>query len=95
MNEDKGQTKLETQLLGRTIGSFRVEELIGRGGMGLVFRARDTQLDRDVALKILNPALASDQEFFDRFKREAQMVARLDHPNIVQVYTFGQTDDFL
>lgn len=95
MDEERGNTKLETQLIGRTIGGFRIEELIGRGGMGLVFRARDAQLDRDVALKILNPAMAADPEFVDRFVREARMVARLDHPNIVQVHTAGRTDDFL
>lgn len=64
-------------------------ELIGRGGMGVVYRARQRSLDRDVALKLLAPERVTDPEFAGRFQREAQALARLAHPNIVTVHDFG------
>ncbi|HYS77254.1 MAG TPA: serine/threonine-protein kinase [Candidatus Dormibacteraeota bacterium] len=71
-------------------GPYRVEELIGAGGMGIVYRALDEALQRHVALKTLLPALAADSEFVARFKREAQSAAALNHPNITQIYAIGQ-----
>src|SRR5437899_6395567 len=71
-------------------GPYRVEELIGAGGMGIVYRALDEALQRHVALKTLVPALAADSEFVARFKREAQSAAALNHPNITQIYAIGQ-----
>lgn len=68
---------------------FEVLEMLGRGGMGAVYRARQTSLNRDVAIKILPPDLSNDAEFAERFRREAQTMARLSHPNIVHVYDFG------
>ena len=68
---------------------FRVEQLLGRGGMGAVYRARDVRLDRLVALKVVRPELLSDGEARQRFRREAQIVARLQHPSIVSVYDYG------
>ena len=70
-------------------GGFVLLELLGRGGMGIVFRARETALDREVALKVLtlDPVLAPDA--FARFEREAKLAARLDHPNIVPIFTVG------
>ncbi len=67
-------------------------ELIGQGGMGVVYRARHRKLDRVVALKLLAPGLAGDPAFAERFLREARAMARLDHPNIVAVHDFGETD---
>jgi hypothetical protein len=69
---------------------LEILELLGRGGMGTVYRARQTNLDRPVALKILSPHLVQDPGFIERFTREARMMARLSHPNIVAVYDFGQ-----
>ena len=69
-----------------------IEEAIGQGGMGVVYRARQKKLDRRVALKILAPELGGDPAFAERFLREARAMARLDHPNIVAVYDFGETD---
>ncbi len=69
-----------------------VEEVLGRGGMGVVFRARQRRLDRVVALKLLAPELARDPSFAERFVREARALARLNHPNIVGVYDFGERD---
>ncbi len=70
---------------------LEVLELLGSGGMGRVYKARQTHLDRVVALKVLPPALAKDPAFAERFAREARALARLNHPNIVQLYDFGQS----
>src|SRR5262245_38679012 len=66
--------------------------LLGRGGMGVVYRARHKALDREVALKVLPASLAGDTAFAERFQREARALAKLQHPNIVGVHDFGQTD---
>ncbi len=68
---------------------YRIEQLLGRGGMGAVYRARDVRLDRLVALKVVRAELLGDQEARQRFRREAQIVARLQHPGIVSVYDYG------
>jgi serine/threonine protein kinase len=72
------------------LGTYRVEKLIGEGGMGRVYQALDEALNRRVALKTLLPTLAADPEFVARFKREAQSAAALNHPNITQLYAIGQ-----
>jgi serine/threonine-protein kinase len=68
---------------------YRIEQLLGRGGMGAVYRARDMRLDRPVALKVVRAELLGDPEARRRFRREAQIVARLQHPSIVSVYDYG------
>lgn len=73
---------------------LEIIEVIGQGGMGVVYKARQRKLDRLVALKILPHALAADLTFAERFNREARVLARLNHPNIVTVYDFGQSDGF-
>ena len=73
-------------------GRYRVEDLLGHGGMASVYRAHDGELDRPVAIKILADNLASDPSFRERFLREARMAARLSHPNIVQVYDAGEDE---
>ena len=73
---------------------LEILEVIGSGGMGVVFKARQPQLDRCVALKLLPPALAADPAFAERFNREARLLARLNHPNIVTVHDFGQSGGF-
>ena len=65
---------------------YRVLEQLGRGGMGVVWRARDERLERDVALKVLHPWVADDPELRERFEREASALARLEHPNVVRLY---------
>src|SRR5215472_10275811 len=79
-----------------TVGSellgYRLEELIGRGGMGVVFRARDLRLKRNVALKLLAPELASDKRFRERFLRESELAASLDHPNVIPLYAAGEAE---
>src|SRR5271170_3786490 len=73
-------------MIGETIGSYRITAKLGAGGMGEVYRARDTKLDRDVAIKVLPAALAQDPERLARFEREAKVLAALNHPNIAQIY---------
>ncbi|MBA2314572.1 MAG: serine/threonine protein kinase, partial [Chloroflexi bacterium] len=71
-------------------GRYRLIELLGQGGMATIYRARDSQLERDVAVKLLRPEYGRDPDFLSRFRQEAQNAASLNHPNIVQVYDYGQ-----
>lgn len=71
---------------GARIGPFEVSALIGVGGMGEVYRARDTKLKRDIAIKVLPDALARDPDRLARFRREAEVLATLNHPNIAQIH---------
>jgi len=80
--------------LNALLPQFRVEAEIGRGGMGVVYRGTQLNLDRPVAIKLLAPHLAADRAFAERFAREARALARLSHPNIVAVYDFGQAGSF-
>ncbi len=73
-----------------TIGDFQATTKIGQGGMGAVYRARQLSLDREVALKVLARHLVDDPKFVQRFKREAKVMARLDHPNIIRCYSIGE-----
>src|SRR4051812_10480554 len=73
---------------------LEILEMIGQGGMGFVFKARQGKLERLVALKILPESLAIDSAFAERFTREGQVLARLNHPNIVTVHDFGQVNGF-
>jgi len=72
--------------VGRRFGSFEVTSLLGAGGMGEVYRARDTRLERDVAIKILLESLSRDPDRLARFEREAKLLASLNHPHIAQIY---------
>ena len=78
---------------GTLINGFEILEEIGRGGMGVVYKARQLNLERDVAFKVLADDLANDAEFVERFFREARAAGSLNHPNIVQVYDAGSTPD--
>lgn len=73
------------------LDGYRITALLGRGGMGAVYRGVQISLEREVAIKILPPELGGDPEFQARFKREAKSMARLNHPSIVQIYDFGET----
>jgi serine/threonine-protein kinase len=76
-------------------GRYRLIELLGRGGMGEVWRAHDTVTDRDVAVKVLPTNLSEDEDFQRRFRREAHAAARLDTPHVVPIYDYGEIDDRL
>src|SRR6195256_5611064 len=73
-------------MIGETIAHYRITAKLGEGGMGAVYRATDTKLNRDVAIKVLPPAFAEDAERMARFAREAQLLASLNHPNIAAIY---------
>src|SRR6516164_1993500 len=74
------------------LGPYKIVSLIGAGGMGEVYRAHDTRLRRDVALKVLQEAVTTDADRLRRFEQEARAVAALNHPNIVSVYDVGVAD---
>jgi len=78
---------------GDRLGRYEILEPLGAGGMGEVYRARDRELDRDVAVKVLPEAVARDPDRLARFKREAKAVAKLSHPSILEIYDFGQEGD--
>ncbi|MCA9112771.1 MAG: protein kinase, partial [Planctomycetaceae bacterium] len=80
----------QTSISNCQLGHFRVEEQIGRGGMGAVYRAVDTRLDRVVALKVLSPSQSNDFGSVERFRNEARAAARMDHDNIARVYYVGE-----
>src|SRR5258706_9110815 len=83
-------------LVGRTIaGKFAIEELLGTGAMGAVYRARQIALDKTVAIKVLHRELAADKTFIERFHREAKAASRLDHVNSIRIHDFGQEPDGL
>ena len=80
-------------MIDRIIGNYRIVKKIGEGGMGTVFLARDLTLERDVALKVVNPTLASNPRLMARFKIEAIAQARLNHPNVITIFSFEQEKD--
>ena len=90
-----GFTPPEPAELAKQFQQLEILELLGYGGMGAVYKARQKQLDRLVALKILSPHLVEDPAFAERFVREARSLAKLNHPRIVSVYDFGETEDGL
>ncbi len=78
---------------GTRLGPYEVSSLIGQGGMGIVYRARDTKLDRNVALKVLPDLFADDPERLARFQREAKVLASLNHPNIAQIHGLEESGE--
>jgi serine/threonine protein kinase len=88
MDVDPASDALPTppDITGQSIGSYHLEALLGAGGMGEVYRSRDTKLGRDVAIKILPRAFTRDPDRLARFEREARMLAALNHPNICAIY---------
>jgi len=84
VNDERGPVPASARVAG-----YRLDEQIGRGGMAVVYRAYDLQLDRQVALKVLDPVLAEDGDFQQRFIRESRAAAAVDHPNIIPVFAAG------
>jgi serine/threonine-protein kinase len=79
-------------VVGSELAGYLIEDFVGRGGMGEVFRAHDPRLGRDVALKVLAPHLAGSERFRERFLRESMLAARLDHPNVIPIFEAGESD---
>ena len=79
-------------LIGSNLGAYRIIEQIGMGGMATVFKAFDPGMKRYVAVKVLPRRYSQNPEFVERFKREARVIANLEHPNILPVYSFGEQD---
>jgi serine/threonine-protein kinase len=77
-------------LIGDSLGRYRILELLGRGGMGAVYKAKDTMLGREVAIKVLHPNFSIDQDLLHRFEQEARAASALNHPNIITIHEFGQ-----
>jgi eukaryotic-like serine/threonine-protein kinase len=85
-----------TDLVGTTIeNTYRIERLLGEGGMGAVYQAREISLDRPVAIKVMHPHIARQPGFAERFLQEARAIAKLDHPNIVRVLSFSRSAELL
>ncbi|MGW2490913.1 serine/threonine-protein kinase [Streptomyces sp. NPDC001606] len=84
-----------SELIGRQVAGYLIESEIGRGGMAVVYRARDLRLERTVALKLLAPELARNDTFRQRFTHESRVAAAIDHPHIVPVFEAGETDGVL
>jgi eukaryotic-like serine/threonine-protein kinase len=80
-------------MIGRKLGHYEVQSKIGEGGMGEVYRARDTRLDRTVAVKVLPPHLSNQPELRERFEREARTISSLNHPNICTLFDVGRQDE--
>ena len=78
--------ELQARLQRIVAGEYRIERMLGRGGMGMVFLAQDLTLEREVAIKVLPPDFSSDPQVIKRFQQEAKTAAKLDHPNIIPIY---------
>ena len=79
-------------MIGKSVAHYRVTAKLGAGGMGEVYRATDTKLGREVVLKVLPPVFANDAQRMARFKREAHVLASLNHPNIASIYGLEEAD---
>ena len=86
---------MAVSLIGQTLGKYKIVELIGRGGMAAVYKGYQQDVDRYVAVKVLSPHPAQDEQFVQRFRLEARTIARLQHPHILPLYDYGDQDDIL
>src|SRR5688572_21077861 len=82
-------------LLGKQLDDYRLEKLLGHGGMAQVYRAYDTRLNRYVAIKVISAPFRGEQEYIQRFEKEVQAIAQLNHPNIVTIYRYNDFDGVL
>ncbi len=85
----------QDELIGKQLDEYQLESLLGQGGMARVYRAMDVRLGRYVAIKVIDPPLRTDSDYVMRFEREAQAIARLEHPHIIRLYRYGEVDGML
>ena len=90
--QPEDHTRPPSIFVGQTLGRYTLDELIGQGGIGAIYRAHDDVLDRDVAIKVLADRFISNQDYIDQLYREVRAAARLVHPNIVAIYDVGKQD---
>ena len=83
---------MAAEMIGKELGQYKIISELGRGGMGVVYKADQKSLNREVALKVLPATLAIDENLVERFHREAESAAGLNHPNIVQIYDISEID---
>src|ERR1700688_2018653 len=76
-------------MLGQTLGCYKIVEVIGRGGMGVIYKAHDQWMDRTIAIKMLHQHLVHDPQSLQRFNQEARAAGNIEHPNVIQAYDFG------
>ena len=91
-SEGREELRATDEWIGREILGYRLESFVGRGGMGVVYRAHDLRLKRSVALKLVAPELSQDERFRERFLAETELVTSLEHPNVVPIYDAGDVD---
>jgi serine/threonine-protein kinase len=91
-NSPSQSGQIGDELIGKRLGTFEILEEIGRGGMATVYKARQTTINRTVAVKVLPRRLLHDPGFYERFEREVEVVSHLEHPHIVPIYEYGQSD---
>ncbi|MCA9542711.1 MAG: hypothetical protein KC620_27635, partial [Myxococcales bacterium] len=94
-SSDTHAQQLELELVGRQVGNFLLTRLIGRGGMGSVYQAIDRATQQIAAVKLMLPMMATNTDYVWRFKREAGLSSRLDHPSLVEVWEFGELGPWL
>src|SRR5512145_410056 len=86
---------MEDNLIGKHLDEYRLDALLGQGGMARVYRAFDIRLERYAAIKVIDAPLRADSEYIRRFEREARAIAKLEHPHIVRLYRYGEVDGLL
>src|SRR5215471_11015137 len=87
------QQTMPDDLIGKMLGQYEIQEEIGRGGMATVYKARQTSINRTVAIKVLPRHFLHDPGFYERFEREVDVIAHLEHPHILPIYDYGKAEN--